>query len=70
MRDIVVWADIPVSDMQRASAFYASVTGEPVVVMPGTNDTVAVIGAPDSRVSADLYLGGTPSHEGPTVYFA
>ena len=36
--------------------------------MPGSNDTVAVIGGPGSGggsiVSADLYVGGTPSHDG------
>jgi predicted enzyme related to lactoylglutathione lyase len=71
MSDIVVWADIPVLDMKRASEFYAHVIGEPVLVMPGTDDGVAVIGTPDSRVSADLYVGrgAKPSHDGPTVYF-
>jgi predicted enzyme related to lactoylglutathione lyase len=68
MKDIVVWADIPVTDMKRAAAFYSHVTGEPVEVMPGSGDAVAVIGNPDSRVSADLHLGGKPSHDGPTVY--
>jgi predicted enzyme related to lactoylglutathione lyase len=67
--DIVVWADIPVSDMKRAAAFYEHVTGEPVAVMPGGDDSVAVIGTRDSRVSADLHLGGKPSHDGATVYF-
>lgn len=72
MADIIVWADIPVSDMARAAAFYGHVTGEQVTIMPGTGDTVAVIGTPggggEMRVSADLYVGGKPSHDGPTVY--
>lgn len=72
MDHVIVWADIPVKDMQRAIAFYGKVTGQPVLPMPGTNDTVAVIGAPSEggpmRVSADLYVGGTPTHEGATVY--
>ena len=72
MADIIVWTDIPVTDMQRAMRFYEHVTGEPVTLMPGMNDTVALIGAPPSDqgpvVSADLYLGGKPSHEGSTVY--
>ncbi len=71
MGDIIVWTDIPVTDMQRAMKFYGEVTGQPVMQMPGTGD-VAVIGAPGqsegARVSADLYVGGTPSHAGPTVY--
>ena len=74
MGNIIVWADIPVKDMQRAIAFYAHVTGEPVMAMPGSNDTVALLGAPTPGstqgpvVSADLYVGGTPSHDGPTIY--
>jgi predicted enzyme related to lactoylglutathione lyase len=46
MGGIIVWADIPVTDMQRAMRFYQHVTGDPVTLMPGTNDTVALIGAP------------------------
>ena len=74
MANVIVWTDIPVTDLKRASKFYAHVTGLSVDIMPGSNDTVALIGAPgevsgDQVVSADLYLGGTPSHDGPTVYF-
>jgi predicted enzyme related to lactoylglutathione lyase len=65
-----VWADIPVTDMQRAMEFYGHVTGKLVALMPGTNDSVAVIGSPGDApgVSADLYLGGTPSHDGARVF--
>jgi predicted enzyme related to lactoylglutathione lyase len=68
--DIIVWADIPVTDLPRAMKFYEHVTGLTVQQMPGVAD-VAVINDPDSgemAVSADLYVGGTPSHDGPTVY--
>ncbi len=72
MSNIIVWADIPVVDMQRAMKFYAAVTGQGVMAMPGSDDTVALIGGPGSSegpvVSADLYTGGTPSHDGPTIY--
>ena len=72
--NIIVWADIPVTDMPRAMAFYAAVTGQRIVPMPGSDDTVALIGTPDDADgpvgSADLYLGGKPSQEGPTVYLA
>ena len=74
MGNIIVWADIPVTDMPRAMAFYAAVTGQQIVPMPGSDDTVALIGTPGEAeapvVSADLYVGGKPSHEGPTVYLA
>lgn len=73
MNDIIVWADIPVTDLERASKFYAHVTGMAVQAMPGGMD-VAVISPPAGQgsgemvVSADLYVGGKPSHDGPTVY--
>lgn len=67
MSNLIVWADIPVTDLKRASDFYSHVTGLPVAVMPGSGDAVAVIGDASSGVSADLYVG-TPTHDGPTVY--
>jgi len=74
MANIIVWADIPVTYMPRAMEFYQRLTGYPVSMMPGSNDTVALLGGPEGGsgemiVSADLYVGGTPSHDGPTVYF-
>jgi uncharacterized protein len=74
MGDIVVWADIPVTNMERATEFYGHVTGKHVVMVQNTNDTVAVIGGPGSgapeepAVSADLFLGGTPSHDGARIF--
>jgi predicted enzyme related to lactoylglutathione lyase len=74
MGDTMVWADIPVADMDRAKAFYSTVLGQPVMGMPGAEDEVAVIGTPSADqgpvVSVDLYTGGTPSRDGATVYFA
>jgi predicted enzyme related to lactoylglutathione lyase len=56
--------------MERAIEFYGHVTGKRVMMMENTNGTVAVIGDPDGEpgVSADLYLGGTPSHDGARVF--
>ena len=69
----IVWSDIPVTDMPRAAKFYEHLTGFPVLMMPETNDTVAIFGGPEGAderiVSADLYVGGKPSHDGATVYF-
>ncbi|HEX9094169.1 MAG TPA: VOC family protein [Coriobacteriia bacterium] len=72
MDPVIIWADIPVTDMRRAMEFYAHVTGEQVVRFPGMDD-VAVIRVPaegegPNMYSADLYLGGTPSRDGVTVY--
>lgn len=70
MGDTIVWADIPVKDIKRASAFYAAVTGSAVMPMPGAPTEIALLMSPDGEggVSADLYVGGTPSKDGPTVY--
>ncbi|MDP2233302.1 MAG: VOC family protein [Actinomycetota bacterium] len=70
MSDTIVWADIPVLNIKRASEFYATVTGGEVMPMPNAPTEVALLMSPDRQggVSADLYLGGKPSHEGATVY--
>jgi len=72
MGNVIVWADIACTDVARAKAFYEHMTGLPVSFMPGSDDTIALIGGPEEGemvVSADLYVG-TPSHDGPTVYFS
>ena len=77
MENIIVWADIPVTDLDRASKFYSHVLGMPVNQMPGV-DGVALPGAPPDDgasspqfpVAFDLYVGGTPSAEGATVYLS
>jgi len=78
----IVWADIPVVDMERASKFYQHVLGKSVGGFPGM-EGIALIGMmpgvdapPESGtqepiVSADLYAGGTPSETaGTTIYFS
>jgi len=70
MGDIVVWADIPVTDMKRAAAFYEHVLQLKVVSFPGSEDVAVITPATAEApaVSADLYVG-KPSAEGSTVYF-
>jgi predicted enzyme related to lactoylglutathione lyase len=81
MPNIVVWADIPVTDLERASNFYTHVLGMPVTQMPGM-EGVALPGAgapPESGdtaaeampVSFDLYVGDRePTTNGATVYLS
>ena len=70
MGDTIIWADIPVEDLERASAFYTAVTGTAVMPMPNAPTEVALLMSPDGEggVSADLYVGGTPGKDGATVY--
>ncbi len=60
MANIVVWADIPVLDMERARGFYAHLLGSPIEYMPGTEE-VALLMSPGTGgpmdVSADLAVG-------------
>jgi hypothetical protein len=67
--NVVVWSDLPVTDLDRAMEFYEHVTATPVTRMPG-EIAIAVIGAPSEGpvVSLDLHVGGKPSYEGATIY--
>jgi predicted enzyme related to lactoylglutathione lyase len=73
MSNVIVWADIPVVDLERARKFYAHVLGNEIQMMPGS-DAVALLmplgtGSPDD-VSGDLVQDSdTPSKtHGSTVY--
>lgn len=77
MGNIIVWADIPVIDLDRASKFYSRVLGMPVNPMPGADGVALPQAPPDadpaagaSMVAFDLYVGGTPSAEGTTIYLS
>jgi hypothetical protein len=78
MNDIIVWADIPVTDLDRAAKFYSHVLGMPVNRMPGV-EGVAIPRSPPADgetapesppVAFDLYVGGVPSADGATVYLS
>lgn len=67
--NVVVWADIPATDLQRAVEFYAHVTGRSVDQFPGMEGVAVITGDPDVMVvSADIYEGGKPSIDGATIY--
>ena len=66
----VVWAEIPVTDMDRAKAFYAAVLGNPLVENNDGPNPMAVLPSADAArsVSGHLYPGKpAKSGEGPTV---
>ena len=76
MQDIIVWADIPVTDLERASAFYSHVLGMPVTSPPGMEGIGLPVpptdpDAPSGEMSVafDLYVTDrVPTAEGPTLY--
>jgi uncharacterized protein len=70
MANTVVWADIPVLDMERARVFYAAILQGEVVSPPGMDGIALLPGEGDDAVSADLALGENqrPSQDGCTIY--
>lgn len=68
----IIWADIPVADLERAKKFYGAILGVPLMQPPGMTDIALIppLGQPVEGqvvVSADLYVG-KPSMEGCTIY--
>jgi len=72
MANTIVWADIPVADMDRARAFYGAVLQAKIALMDGSDGTVALLPwDPEvGGVGADLAKGENlkPSAEGAAVY--
>jgi len=72
MANTIVWADIPVTDMDRARKFYAAVLEGEIPLMEGANGDVALLpGDPMSGdVSGDLARGENqkPGLGGCTIY--
>jgi predicted enzyme related to lactoylglutathione lyase len=71
MGAVLIWADIPVLDLPRAMKFYEHVSGQPVVQFPGMDDVAVIQASAEGEppmFSIDLYVGGTPSKDGATIY--
>ena len=72
MANTIVWADIPVTDMDRARKFYSAVLQADIDLMEGANGDVALLpGDPMSGdVSGDLARGENqkPGLGGCTIY--
>jgi len=68
--NVIVWASIPATDLDRAVKFYEHVTGRVMMRFPGMEDQVAAIQGPEGEyvVSADVSLSGKPGVDGPVPY--
>jgi len=67
----VVWIEIPVTDMDKAMAFYAAVTGYSLTLSTDGPNPMAIFDAADdaTSVAGHLYPGKpAPSGTGPTVH--
>lgn len=64
----IVWADVPVQDLRRAGAFYAAVLSNHVTYEQDETGDFALLDHQDGNGGC-LVLDGTPSANGPLVYF-
>ena len=72
MANIIVWADIPVADLDRARKFYSAVLQADIEMMPGMDSVALLPGDPMSGdVSGDLVKREDypPGAGGVTIYF-
>lgn len=68
----VVWFDIPVSDMDRAIAFYQALTTQELTRLPVGEDKETALFPGESGGSAGCLFRAPedhPSHDGSRVYF-
>lgn len=68
--NILVWADIPVTNLARATRFYSAVLGQPVFEVPGMELSVL----PNAEVGASGCLAvmkdNIPAQKGPLIYLS
>ncbi|WP_224823345.1 VOC family protein [Cognatishimia sp. MH4019] len=65
----VVWTEIPVRDLEKASTFYAAVTGMEMQLNKDGPQPIVFFNA-DKGVSGHLYEGAPATKGGPTVHLA
>ena len=70
MANTIVWADIPVTDMDRARKFYAAVLQADIELMEGAPGEVALLPMEPGSVSGDLVRSENqkPGLTGCTIY--
>lgn len=68
--NILVWADIPVTNLARATRFYSAVLAKPVFEVPGMELSVL----PNAEVGASGCLAvmkdNIPAQKGPLIYLS
>jgi len=67
---IVVWSEIPVSDMKQAVAFYNEVFDWQMTIDESGPNPMATLGGAVDTVAGHLYPGKPASGNGPTVHIA
>jgi predicted enzyme related to lactoylglutathione lyase len=71
-KNTVVWTDIPVTDLNRAVAFYSKVLGEPVTLQKMEGFEFALLPHPKESVSGCLVVSSDnkPSRTGVLIYLS
>lgn len=67
---IVVWSEIPVSDMNRAVAFYNKVFDWQMTIDESGPNPMANLGGETETTGGHLYPGTPATGNGPTVHIA
>lgn len=67
---IVVWTEIPVTDMQKAVAFYNAVFGWTMTIDESGPNPMAVLGGNVETAGGHLYPGKPATDNGPTIHIA
>lgn len=77
MANLLVWADLPVKDMERARKFYAHLLGNPIDEIPGQEGKVALLmqqgtgDAMDAAIDIAVETITEPSTtHGPVIYIS
>jgi predicted enzyme related to lactoylglutathione lyase len=70
MANQIVWADIPVKDLERAIKFYSAVLGVPVKKEDTAGMSMGILPHEDGEVGGCLFKSETdePSTKGPLLY--
>ncbi len=70
MENQFVWIDIPVTNLDRAIAFYSEVLGEKLTKESASGFSIGLFPHVKTNVSGCLYIsdGNKPSENGPLVY--
>ena len=67
---VVVWSEIPVSDMKRAVAFYNATFDWQMTIDESGPNPMAILGGNMETTGGHLYPGKPARDDGPTVHIA
>ncbi len=67
---IVVWSEIPVSDMEKAVVFYNAVFDWQMTIDESGPNPMAILGGDMAKTAGHLYPGKPASGNGPTIHIA